>query len=264
MGRFDGGEVTTEELRREVTRLPPVLRARFETANGRREMVGALVDKRLLRDEGMRRKLHLDPEIVRQVQELEERLVVQALLAAEEKAAGAPSDAELRAFHDAHRAELAQPDRVRVRRILAAAARGAASGDRARARARAEAFAARLSRGEPFEKVAAAGDGPEKASAGDLGLLVAGEGKDRRLEAAALALRSPGARSGVIECADGYAVLELVERRPGRVPELEEVRGEVENRLAAQRKRKAFEDLLARLRADADVRIELAAGNRTP
>jgi peptidyl-prolyl cis-trans isomerase C len=251
---YDGGTVTVEDLQREASRMPPLLRTRFETEAGRRDLASAIVDKRLLAAEGRRRKLDETPEIRREIVELEERLTIQALLAAEEKALGPPTDAELRAWYDGHRAELGEPERVHVRRILAAAAPEAGQADRERARARAERLAARL-RTEPFEKVAREGDGPERARGGDLGLIAKGEGKDPALEAAAFALRLPGDRSAVVAMAGGYAVLELVERRPGRVPSFEEARGEVANRLEPLRKRKAFDDLLARLRAGADVKI---------
>lgn len=258
VARYQGGEVTAEELRRESSRLPPALRANFETAFGRREMVNALVDKRLLVQEADRRGLRKDPEIARQVQELEERLMVQALLAAEEKALGPPAEAELRTWYEARRSELAQPARVRVSRVLAAVRPGATPPERAAARQRAERLLARLRKGESFAAVAGEGNGPEKARGGDLGLLARG-GPDARLEQAAFALARPGDLSPVVECDDGFAVLRLAERREARVPPFEEVRGEVANRLEPQRKRKAFDDLIERLRKGAKVRIELSA-----
>jgi peptidyl-prolyl cis-trans isomerase C len=262
VGRYDGAKITAEELRREASRMPPVLRKQFDTANGRRELVGAMIDKRLLVREAERRGLDDDPELRRQVRDLEERLLVQALVGEEERRAEAPGEAELRAWYEAHRAELAQPERVRLSRILVSqGARGAAP-ERARARARAEQLAARVRRGEPFGKVAREGDGPERAKEGDLGLVARGGTKDERLEAAAFALTRPGETSGVVECADGFAVLRLEERRPARVPTFEEARGEVENRMSPERKRKAFDGLLARLRRDAEVAIEVAPGPR--
>jgi peptidyl-prolyl cis-trans isomerase C len=153
--RYDGGVVTVEDLHREASRLPPILRARLETDAGRRDLLSAVVEKRLLAGEARRRGLDRAPEIRREVEELEERLAIQALLAAEEKAMGAPSDVELRAWFEAHQGELG-------------------------------------------------------------------------------------------------------ERAPGRRPSFEEARGEIANRLEPARKRKAFDELLARLRKEADVRIEEA------
>jgi peptidyl-prolyl cis-trans isomerase C len=259
VGRYEGGTITAEDVQREANRLPPALRQQFETRNGRREVLAAMIDKRLLAKEAERRGYRDDPEIKRQVRELEERLMVQALLAAEERAAGTPTEAEARAWYDSHRQELAQPERVRVARVLAAVKSSASAPERAKARARAEQFSGRLRKGEPFGKVAASGDGEEKSRGGDLGLLVRGASADRELETAVFALRRVGEVSPVIACANGFAVFELRERRETRTPSFEEAKGEVANRLAPQRKRKVFDDLIARLRKGGEVKLEIAA-----
>jgi peptidyl-prolyl cis-trans isomerase C len=253
--------ITADDLQRESNRLPPALRQQFESPNGRREMVAAMIDKRLLAREAERLRYAEDPDIKRQVRELEERLTIQALLAAEERAA-MPSEAEARAYYEAHRGELAQPERVRVSRVLARVEDGASQAERVRAQARAERFAARLHKGEPFAKVAAEGDGAEKAHGGDLGLIARGGTADRRLEQAAFGFTKPNAVSPVFQCDEGFAVVHVSDRRPGRVPSFEEAKSEVENRFAPLRKRKVFDDLLARLRAKGDVRVEIASVSR--
>jgi peptidyl-prolyl cis-trans isomerase C len=260
VARWSGGVVTQGELLREASRMPPALRQQFESESGKRDLASALVDRRLLVNEARQRGLAQDTEIRRQVEDLESRLVVQALLAREEKQLPPASESEVRAWYAAHASELAQPARARVLRVLAAAAPSAASADLARTRARAQGFLQRLRAGEPPGRVAAQGDGPERAKGGDLGLLVERGGKDPALEQAAFALKRPGELSGVFACAEGFAVLQLLERREGRVPALEEVKGDVRNRMDPQRKRKAFDELLSRLRRESEVRIEIAAG----
>jgi peptidyl-prolyl cis-trans isomerase C len=262
VARYDGGEVTAAELQRDANRLPPALRAQFESANGRREFVSAMIDKRLLWKEAKRRDLTEDPEVRRQVRDLEERLAIQTLLADEEKKLGAPTEAEAREYFERHRASFEQAERVRVVRILARLAPGASDRERGQARDRASAWAARLRRGEPAGRVAAEGDGPERARGGDFGFVVRGEGRDARLEGAAFALGAPGAVSPPVETAEGWAVVQLVERVPPRVPAFEEIRGEVMNRMSPDRKRRAYDGLLARLRKDAEIEIEIQPGPR--
>lgn len=256
VGRFAGAEVlTAEEVSREAARLPPALREQFETPAGRREFARSLIDKRLLVREAQRRKLTEDPELRRQVRELEERLAVQALLAQEEAAAGKPSEQELRAWFDAHRAELARPEQVRVGRILVNVSAKASEAERTRARQKVEAAAARLRRGEPLAKVAPEGEGPERMKGGELGLVVRGGGLEPSLEQAAFALERPGGVSPVVALREGFAVLTLLERKPPRVPTFEEVRAEVEGRFAPTRKRQTFDALLERLRQEAGVEL---------
>jgi peptidyl-prolyl cis-trans isomerase C len=262
VAHWSGGVVTQGELRREASKMPPALRQQFESEGGKRDLAGALVDRRLLVDEARRRGLAKDPEIRRQIEDLESRLIVRALLVREEKQLPPPSEAEIHAFYEAHARELAQPARARLLRVLAAVAPSASSADRARARARAQGFLQRLRAGEPPARVAAQGDGPERAKGGELGLLVERSGKDPALEQAALALKRPGELSGVVACAEGFAVLQLLERRDGHVPSLEEASGDVRNRMDPLRKRKALDELLSRLRRESEVRIEIAAGPR--
>lgn len=257
---YASGKVTAEELQREANRLPPALREKFDTPDGRRELTSAMIDKRLLAGEARKRGLADDPEVRRQVEELEQRLTIQALLAAEEKQAGPPTIEELRAYYDAHQGELASPERARASRILVNVARGASEAERARARARLQALADRVRRGEPFEKVAEQGEGPERTRGGDLGFVLKGSLPDHKLSEAIFALGQPKAVSPVFDSADGYAVVQLVERTPARVPAFEEVRAEVANRLAPGRQRMVFEGLLARLRADA--KVEFNAGSK--
>lgn len=259
VGSFIGGAVTEEELLREAHRLPPDLRAQFASPFGQKELVKTLIDKRLLYLEAQRRGMEQAPEIRRQVQELEERLVIQALLASEEAAAGPTPEAELRAYFDAHRAEFAQPERVRLSRLLVRVPSGASAAERAKARDRAAKFAQRLANGEPLQKLGIEGDGPERARQGDLGLVARGDLKDEPVEKAAFALTRPGMTSPVVEGREGFAVLQLIERREARTPPYEEVKSQVEGRLVPLRKRKVFDELLARLRRSAQVQVGVAA-----
>lgn len=257
VGKFDGGVVTEEELRREADRLPPTLRAQFDSEAGRRDLLSALVDRKLLAREAERLKLENDPEIRRQVTELQERLVIQALLAQKDRAASDPSEGELRAWYDAHVADLRQPERIRVRRVFVAAQPPGSSVERA-ARGRLEGLVRRVRAGEPFERVAAAGDGAERSRGGELALLVHGSVEDRALERVAFGLRAPHELSPVFACEGGLAVVQLLERREGRTPPFKEVRAEVANRMAPERKRRAFDALIRKLRNDANVKIEVA------
>jgi peptidyl-prolyl cis-trans isomerase C len=263
VGQFAGGEViTAEEVSREAARLPPALREQFETPAGRREFTRSIIDKRLLVLEARRRKLTEEPELRRQVRELEERLAVQALLAQEEATAGSPSEQELRAWFEAHREELTRPEQVRIGRVLVSVSSKASEAERSRARKKAESLAARLRRGEALAQVAREGDGPERMQGGELGLVARGGVLEPSLEQAAFALERTGAVSPVVAVRDGFVVLQLLERKPPRVPAFEEVRAEVEGRLAPARKRQVFDAIVARLRQEASV--QLVETMRTP
>ncbi|NVI98765.1 peptidyl-prolyl cis-trans isomerase [Myxococcus sp. AM009] len=255
VARFKGGTVTREELLRESQRLPPNLRARFEQGTGREEFIRAMVDKRLLALEAERRGLTQDSEIRRQVRELEERLTIQAMLAQEEKTVGAPSDAEARAHYQANLERFAQPERLRMARILVSVSPGSPRAARTEARQRADALRRRIIAGEPVAKVAAAGEGPERTRGGELGLLSRGEFGSAALEKAAWALTRQGEVTPVIDDSAGAVILVLLERQAPRVPPFEEVREAVLGQMAPMAQRRVFEQVLARLRAEASVEL---------
>ncbi|NTX62299.1 peptidyl-prolyl cis-trans isomerase [Myxococcus sp. CA051A] len=257
VGRYDGGVITEAELIEESARLPSPLREQFERPAGQREFVRSMIDKRLLAQEGLARGLHQQADIQKQVRALEERLVIQELLAAEEKASGRPGEADLREYYEQHRADFTQPERLRLSRVHVSVQTGATAAQRAQAKQRAERLAQRLKAGEALAQVAAEGDGSERGQGGELGWVARGDLPDRELEAAAFGLKKAGDTSGVVAEARGYSVLRLLERKDSRVPAFEEVRAEVEGRALPQWKRKVLESLLARLRETGSVGIDV-------
>lgn len=258
VARYEGGVVTRDELAREANRLPPELREQFRRLSGQKELALSIVDKRLLVAEARRRKLTEDPEIQREVRALEERLIVQRLLADEERAAAPSTDEELRELYRAHREDFEQPEGVRVRRILVHSPKDAPSADRQRARKKAEAFRARLRRGEDAAKVAREGQGAEAVRGGDLGWITK-DGSARRMADAAFKLNTAQPISDVVDLDEGFAVLALIERRAARTPPFEEVRSAVEARMLPMQQRRVFDRLRQSLRESAAVKLEFTA-----
>jgi peptidyl-prolyl cis-trans isomerase C len=193
-----------------------------------------------------------DVDIRRQVRELEERLLAQAYLAREE-AKVQVTEADLRAWFEAHKEELQQPAEVRVARIFIEDAEATAKGPSATARRRADALLARAQT-EPFEQVAHDGDGPEKIRGGDLGFLPKTD-PNRGLVEAAYRLAKRGDMSGVVVVDRGLAIVKLLDQRPARTPSFEEARADVEARMLPGHKRNIFNNVLARLRKDANVQV---------
>lgn len=240
-------QVAQSEVLREVQRLPPVLREQFETEAGQREFMRALEDKKQLVVEARRRGLATDPDIARQVRELEERLIVRKMLEQEETL-NPITEQEARAWFDANKESMKQPERVRVARVLAAVPRNAPKTAFQAAQQRAETFRKRLVAGELPEKVAPMGDGAEKVRGGDLGFMAKGDKVDKAVLDTAFTLKNRGQVSTVFQCDDGMAVLVLLDRREPRIPSFEEVQQDVQARMLPQRKRKVFDDLIAKLR----------------
>jgi parvulin-like peptidyl-prolyl isomerase len=248
---WDGGAISVDEVREASQKLPTALRDQFQTPNGQLEFVQAVLAKRLLRAEAERRGLTRSPEVIQQVRELEERLAIQALLADAQRLQGPPSESELRAYFDARTAEFRQPTRVRVSRVLL---RGRA--DDKGLRSKLEAIRQRALKRDPVSKLTALGEGPEVSQGGDIGWVT--EAVDEETTAA-LALKKTGDVSPIVPVASGLAILIATSREEAHDASFEEVRQVVVGRYAPVQQRRAFDELVKRLKEDVQVQVNTAA-----
>ncbi len=239
------GSVSKQDVEQYAKQLPPALQSQLDTQTGYRSFVSSLVDKKLLVEEAKRRGLNTSAEVRRQVEELEQRLEIQALLARVENEQGPATEEELRDFYTTHREDFGEPARAHLSRLMA-------NGVTAASKARLLALVARLKK-EPFEVVAAAADGPERFAKGDVGWINAPDSAEAK---AGLALKKAGEVSAVIQGEQGWSVVVLIERQEARIPQFEEIKARVAGRIAPHRQRQAFDSLIASLRAKAQVKME--------
>ena len=225
----------------EVDRLPPILRKRFRTKTGKAAFDRAQSDRDRLVNEARRRGLHKEEEIAKQVRQLEERLIVQALLKTEAKL-DEPTDADLRLLFDAERSRFSKEETRRVSRFLARVK----GGDKAAAKKRAVRFRSALVQGKKRADVATTTDGAERVRGGDMGWLKRSE-RSPEFRSAAFALKLGGV-SPVIEDPSGFYVLVVTDVKQARTPSFESVREEVRNLAMSRAQRKTYERVVAHLR----------------
>jgi hypothetical protein len=209
---------------------------------GERERVlDRLIDEELLVQRGAALGLVESDPAVRSA-------LVQAVIASvvADAASAAPEERELAAFFAEHRRYFARPGRARVGRIFVRAS--------PEAQARAEAALAALDAGEPFVEVKRRfGDAvPLELPEAPLPESKLRELLGPTLASAALALE-PGAHTPVTPVAGGVAILVLLEREAERLPELEEVRAEVEAEWTRRAGERALGAYLSQLRREAEI-----------
>ena len=159
------------------------------------------------------------------------RQAIDALLAG---ADAEPSPAQVRAWYEAHREQFRMSERVLLRQIFVASAELAEAAHR------------RLAAGEPFAAVARAVSADPSAEGGGL----QGEMALDDLPAAfaqQVAALEPGEVGEPIQASDGWHLFQVEARLPARVRPLEEVTGEIADRLRRER----ADALLARRVAEA-------------
>jgi parvulin-like peptidyl-prolyl isomerase len=241
---WDGGFLSVSEVRAEVQKLTPALREQFESAEGHRQFVEAVLAKKLLFAEGERRKIPQSDAIANQVNDLERRLSIQELMSQIERTSPQPDVAELKKYFDENPKAFKRSNRVHVSRLLA-------SKEKPNSKKRAEQFRAKLLKGESMESLAPMADGPERVLKGDIGWFST---EQSVLALEALKLKADQV-SQVFEGPDGFMVLKCTERIDEGIPNFDEVKNEVEGRYQPIRQRKIFDSLVKQLRESSGVLV---------
>ncbi len=235
-------------------------RAAIRTAGGDapRRIVEELARTRLLALRAIEQGYDRDPEISRRYSEQ----LAAVYLEKEAGALPAPTDADVRTFFDAHRAELAEPERARVAVVSFVAASPDERGAK-RAKAAAALREALAHRNEHYafgELARARSEDPRTAARnGELGELTREElsaAAGSELAAAAFSMASPGVHEAVVESASGYHVLKVLAREPGHEPAFDAVREALRERLASERRAARRKAAMEEAWSRAEVRID--------
>ncbi len=249
--------LTEADLERAIAREPGAGAERFRSPEARRELIEGLVRFELLAQAAERAGLTQDPDAIHAQRQIAvTKLVNQALgaVAAPDTITRADVEREYLA-RQATEFTVAAAARVRhirvtdetLARSLAARARMLAATDD-------DGFA-RLAR-ESTE------DASTRAAGGDLGFVDASSRLPAPLVEAALRLKTPGEVLGPLALEQGFEILRLVSLRGAAVSPLSSVEEPLRQRLYRERRAKALDDLVAKLRQETPV--ALGAPERSP
>lgn len=239
-----------------------------------------MVDGRLLVQEAKRRKLTVDPSVIKAAieqaegsaggpEKLDETLVQQGMNRArlDDLIADSDlvrqllallgegvtvSDEEVAAFYKENPKFFETQEEVSASHILIKADQAADEQTKAAAKARAEAARKRALAGEDFATLAKeVSEGPSGPTGGSLGFF-SREQMVPQFSAAAFALK-PGEISVVVETQFGFHVIKLDERRAPRTVPLEEVQDRIRQGMTQEGQGKKVEELLVGLRETAEI-----------
>ncbi len=157
------------------------------------------------------------------------------------------SDADLRAYFEAHRAQFTQPERYRANHLFVAAPDGSSQQVMAAKRNDIQGLSIRLLAGEKLPDLIAEASEDEatKTRGGDLNYFSALRMPPEFI--GEVAKRSPGQVSGPIQSHLGFHLVQLTERKPARAMTFEEARPEIALARANQQRAAAVEALRQRL-----------------
>lgn len=241
---FDGDTFTEGEFREEMSRLSRRARSALGDVERRRQFVDNFVMSRLIYQRGVDAGYDRDPDVLRQLEDLKRRLVVQRVM--QDRQSAPVDDAEVQAYYDAHTAEFAT-DRVKASHILVS--------DEALA---AEILVKIRANPDEFENLAKEHsiDKANSEKGGDLGLF--GRGRMvKEFEDAAFSLSSDGEVSEVVKTRFGYHIIKRTGREDGAVKPFDEVKNQIKIRLINDKRREQTEEFLTELREDAGYEVDM-------
>ena len=211
---------------------------------GAGKFVDNYVLSRLIYRKGVEKKFDTDPEVLKQLDDLKRRLVIQRVM--QEQQTTPVDDAEVKAYYDAHSSEFAT-DRVKASHILVAD-EAVANEILAKLRKDASQFET-LAKEQSIDKANA-----EKG--GDLGFF--GRGRMvKEFEDAAFALSSDGQISDVVKTRFGYHIIKRTGREEGKTKPFDEVKNQIRIRLINDKRRQKTEEFLEQLKTEAGYQVDM-------
>jgi len=205
-------------------------------------------------------------------QNLRNQIVTQRVIGQEVGSHLAMNKEDEKKFYDQHRAEMEQPEQVRLSEILIApktSARPAASTDAkpeppseaeteaalAAAQAKAQDLLDQIHKGAKFEDLAKKySDGPSAKDGGDLQSFKRGT-LSKELEDKVFALKA-GEITDVIRTKQGYVILQATEHQKAGIPTLKEVEPRIQDALYMQKLQPALRAYLTTLREEAFIDLK--------
>ncbi|RMD86356.1 MAG: hypothetical protein D6815_00045 [Candidatus Dadabacteria bacterium] len=243
LARYAGKTFTEADLRRELEGLSERARKSLADLDRRRQFVENRILSDLIYEEGRKKGYDRDPEIQRQLRDMERRLVIQKVM--KEYQSAPVTEEEVRAYYDAHREEFSG-DRMRASHILVK--------DEQTARKILDMLREDPSR---FEELAAeySIDRSNAKKGGDLGWFSRGR-MVKEFEDAAFALSKDGEISGIVHTRFGYHIIKRTARENGAVKPFEQVKNQIRIRLINEKRRAQTQAFFEELKRKAGYELD--------
>ncbi len=222
--------ITQADIDQILTQIPAQYRARYATAEGRRELVDALVSMKMLAWEARRRGVDKRPDVRLKLDYLTEQTLAREL---EEELRGTVKveEADIERYYREHQDTYVTPGRVKARHILVDSEEEAGT------------ILKKLQQGADFAGLAKEKSKcPSAEKGGDLGWFEPGK-MDPAFEKAAFALKK-GETSGVVKSSFGYHIIKVENTKPAKTKTLDQARKSIERTMS----RELLEQQVARLR----------------
>ncbi len=214
--RIKGRKITLEEFQVRITEIPTYYQGFLATHNGKIELLNGMIAEAVLIQKAKEEGLHRKEEIRRMLKNVEDRILLEAIVQELQKDRIAVSDEEVKNYLEKNKEKFANPEQVRVSHVLL------------KRKSEAKKILNELREGANFEKLARkySIDSITAPRGGDLGYIFRGE-MIPAFEEAAFALENRNDISPIIETPFGYHLVKLTGRKKMRKKTPEEIDSEI-------------------------------------
>ena len=240
VAEVNGEPIYLEDLQEIWDALPEVYRVQFP--GGIKDLLEQLIRETLLAQQAKKLGLEDDPVIQKRLEDIKRQLLVQELIKREIIDKVQVTDEEIEKEYTSNPSLYTEPEQVKAKHIMTSTEE------------KAQEVLQELQSGRPFEEVAMEkSESPDARQGGEMGYLKRGD-LDPDLEKVLFDL-APGKLSDIVETSYGFHIFLVEEHIDPRLKEVDEVKGEISNRLLPQKQQEAFEKLIEELKSQAEIAI---------
>jgi peptidyl-prolyl cis-trans isomerase C len=260
LARIDDVTITLGDFEDRINRQSPYIRARYTSLEQKKEFLDSLVRFEVLAKEAARRGYDKDSEVVRTMKQVMITKLMRDEL--DDKISGSNvADDEMKKYYDANQSDFVKPEEVRVSAIIV---KNRAQADRVLLDAKAE--PGKTNKGFRDLVTKYSQDDETKLRGGDLRYFPATgveEGGGATILSpvvkAAFALANTGDVSGVVDAGNGsYYILKQTGKQHATTRSFEDAKPQIRNKLFRDKRLKAQQDFVDRLRGQAKIEVDEA------
>lgn len=229
--------ITREAYMEKMNSLPEWARGKFTTEEGRKEFLDEIIKEELLYQEASKKGFDDDPAIQKRINEFTRMTLISTLLKREIEDQIVVDENETRAFYDKHSDSFKLGDEVKAQHILVDTEEEAQD------------ILKKIMKNESFEDLAKnfSKDHSSAPQGGDLGFFARGR-MVPEFEKVAFELK-PGDVSDPVKTKFGYHIIKVIEKKPGKQRDFEEVKDTITKRLKMNQQKSLFESFIQNLRS---------------
>lgn len=243
VAEFSGGKITLKDLEKELDALPPAVKTRYSSPQGKKEFLEQLIQQRLILNKAHEEGIDNDPEILRIIESQKRNLIQNKMMQKISSKSIDITEDELRKYYDTHIKDFTHPERFCLRRIMVKDRKKGSQvqNDLKKNKIKFEDAASKYSE-EPFSKT----------RGGEIGCLQADQRPDIPQEIFKL---KKGALSGLIEFNNYFYIYQVKDILPQQTQDYDNAKEGIRMRLTNMKRREMYESFLKDLKEKANVRI---------